>query len=163
MTEAKDIVIDVKGDFNEDFNDDFTNLPIPDEQIFLNPNFEEGTSNWVNDPTYPATITDNGDGSIHLKSDSEYGSITPQQLEGNPLVSGHYLLKASVINQTGVRRGKLSIRDTGNNWYNEYFDSMDDGVYEHDYTGNIKEIHIGADNDSTFECDFLWVSLIKLD
>ena len=127
----------------------------PTGELLYNPSFECGVYGWHFDTNYPATITDNGDGSIHLKADSNYGSVVP---DNQIFPIDDYVLEIEVANVVG--NGKMSIRNQHNNWFNlEYFTT--DGTYTVEYNGNIKDIHSGASNDTTFECDFLSYSLMK--
>ena len=120
-------------------------------QLFDNSNFDCGTDNWHSDPTYPATITDNGDGTIHLDGDTEYGSIIP---DNDSFPDGSYTITVNATDIVGV--GKVSIRDGGGTWHSQ---TLLDGVNEYLYTGVIDTVNIGADNDVTFECNFDFVGL----
>jgi len=120
-------------------------------QLFDNSSFDCGTENWAFDAGYPSTITDNGDGSIHLKGDTEYGSIVPTKAT-HP--DGSYNITISVSGIVGV--GKVSIRDTVGIWHSQ---TLIDGTNIYPYTGDIDTVNIGADNDVTFECDFQFVGL----
>jgi hypothetical protein len=125
----------------------------PREELLFNYSFDCGLNGWGNDPNYPATLTDNGDGSIHIKANSNYGSVVP---DNQIFPTETYVLEIEVANVVG--NGKMSIRNQANTWFNlEYFTV--DGTYTVEYTGNIKDIHCGASNDATFECDFLSYSL----
>ena len=120
-------------------------------QLFDNSSFNCGVENWTSDPTYPATITDNGDGSIHLQSDTEYGSIIPTR-DTHPDES--YDITIAVRNVTGA--GKVSIRDGGGTWHSQ---TLVDGTNTYPYVGVVDTVNIGADNDVTFECDFDFVGM----
>jgi hypothetical protein len=127
--------------------------PRPEGELLYNWTFDCGLSGWHYDTNYPATLTDNGDGSIHIVSNSNYGSVVPDK---QVFPTETYILEIEVANVVG--NGKMSIRNQNNQWHNiKYFDTA--GVYAVEYTGNIKDIHCGASNDSTFQCDFLSYSL----
>jgi hypothetical protein len=129
------------------------NCPQLEGELLYNASFDCGVSGWHFDPNYPATITDNGDGSVHIVTNSNYGSVVPNK-QIFPIAD--YVLTIEVANVVG--NGKMSIRNQHNNWFNlKYFDT--DGVYTTDYSGNIKDIHCGASNDNSFNCDFLSYSL----
>jgi hypothetical protein len=61
----------------------------------------------------------------------------------------------------GTTWGKISIQKPNDTWDTVEFGSMDDGVYTNTYSGTIKEIHVGANGDDTFEADFDYISLTK--
>jgi len=131
------------------------NCEKPAGELLDNFDFNCGTIGWTHDANYPATITDNGDGSVHLKADSDYGSLVPMN---DVLPSADYVIEVSVRNVSG--NGKISIRNTANQWHNlEYYDA--DGVYSATYTGDIKDIHVGAADDTNFEADYDYISLKK--
>jgi hypothetical protein len=70
--------------------------------------------------------------------------------------NGTYTLEISVRNVVGS--GKASVRQGNNAWTNLFtFDS--DGTYSGTYTGEIRDINVGANGDTTFEADFDYVSL----
>ena len=122
-------------------------------ELLYNTNFYCGLSGWHFDPNYTAELTDNGNGSIHLKATSNYGSVVP---DNQNYPNDTYILKIEVANVQG--NGKMSIRNTANTWFNLlYFTTP--GTYSVEYTGSIKDIHCGASNDTDFECDFLSYSL----
>ena len=125
----------------------------PQGELLYNYTFDCGLKGWHFDSNYPATLTDNGDGSIHIVANSNYGSVVPNN---QVFPSETYVLEIEVQNVSG--NGKMSIRNQANQWHNlEYFTG--DGIYTVEYTGNIKDIHCGADNDANFSCDFLSYSL----
>jgi len=111
---------------------------------------------WGHDAKYPATVTDNGDGSIHLKSDSDFGSVVPARAL---FPRKKWIIKCEVENIVG--NGKISYRNQAGVWFNNQFTT--DGVHEFAFENTIKEIHIGADSDPTFECDFKFISLREND
>jgi hypothetical protein len=122
-------------------------------ELLYNFLFNCGVAGLHFDPNYTAVLTDNGDGSIHLRTTSKYGSVVPDD-QNYP--NNTYILKIEVANVQG--NGKMSIRNTANQWHNMlYFTTP--GTYAVTYTGSIKDIHCGASNDSNFECDFLSYSL----
>ena len=122
-------------------------------QLFDNSDFACGTDRWgSNEEFYPATITDNGDGSIHLKSDTDYGSVIPYN-RVHP--DDSYTLTIVVRNMAG--NGKASIRNTGGTWNSV---TLVDGTNTIPYTGDVDTINIGADNDASFECDFDFIGMV---
>ena len=125
----------------------------PDGELLNNWTFDCGLRSWGHDPNFPATVTDNGDGSIHLYANDRYGSVVPDKQN---FPNDTYVLTIEVANVVG--NGKMSIRNTQNTWFNlETFTA--DGTYSVEYTGDIKNIHCGADNNAGFESDFLSYSL----
>jgi hypothetical protein len=132
-------------------------FPDPDSGEFLiNWDFNCGKYGWGHSPAYPATITDNGDGSLHLKADSNYGSLVPHS---QTFDSANWLLECKVRNIAG--NGKLSLRRPNNVWINSPIYTTD-GVYSLAFSGAIKEIHVGAANDATYEADYDYISLKKV-
>jgi len=129
--------------------------PLEGSELLYNHSFKCGLLSWGHDPAYNAELTDNGDGSIHLKTLSNYGSVVPDY-DVFPVAT--YVLEIEVINVVG--NGKMSIRNSANTWFNMLYFTTD-GKYFVEYTGSIKDIHCGASNDSSFECDFLSYSLKK--
>ena len=125
----------------------------PAGQLLKNFSFDCGTKYWGFSPLYPAIITNNGDGSLHLKADSEWGSLVP---EIEVFTSSDYILECKVRNVVGT--GKMSIRKTDDTWVNSP-DITSDGIYTFEYTGNIKEIHCGANSDQNYEADYDYISL----
>ena len=124
-------------------------------ELLYNYSFDCGVKGWHFDPNYTAVITDNGNGSIHLRTTSNYGSVVP---DNQNYPHDTYVLTIDVANVVGG--GKMSIRNTANTWFNlETFNA--DGTYSVEYSGDIKDIHCGADNDTSFQCDFLKYSLMK--
>jgi hypothetical protein len=131
----------------------WTSEPYTPIELLCNSEFDFGLNGWHFDPKYTAELTDNGDGSIHLKTTSNYGSVVPN---GQQFPNDSYVLEIEVANVSG--NGKMSIRDTANNWHNlKYFTAA--GRYSVVFTGGINDIHCGASNDANFECDFLSYSL----
>jgi len=129
----------------------------PDSGEFLpNWDFNCGLFQWGFDPTYPATLTDNGDGSVHLKTDSDFGSLVPAN---DNFGAASWVLKCKVRNIVGT--GKMSIRRLNGTWVNsaEY---TADGEYTMNYSGAIQEIHVGAANDPSYEADYDYISLRKV-
>jgi hypothetical protein len=142
--------------FNFGFFGSKVSCPSPDGELLFNWTFDCGVSGWHFDPNFPAVITDNDDGSIHLRATTRYGSVVPDK-QRFPVDT--YVLTIEVANVSG--NGKMSIRNQANQWFNlETFNA--DGTYTVEYTGNIKDIHCGADNNTGFECDFLSYSLKKV-
>jgi hypothetical protein len=132
--------------------------PKPPGEIFYNNEFDCGTDGWTFNPNYNAEITDNGDGTVHLKALSKYGSIVPKYY---PKESGTWIIEVSVKNQSSAngKWGKISIRNPQNQWDTVEFGSMDDGIYTNEYSGVIADINIGANNDTSYECDFEYISM----
>ena len=128
--------------------------PKPANEMLTNYTFNCGLYCWGFAPAYPATLTDNGDGTVHLKTNSNYGSLVP---DSAVFPAGNYTIAIRVLNVVG--KGKISIRSSNMAWHNltEY---TADGVYTETYSGDIVEIHVGAANDSSFEADYNYISLI---
>jgi hypothetical protein len=148
-----------KDEFGEEWFDAdgciWASAPYTPIELLCNPEFDFGLYGWHFDPKYTAELTDNGDGSIHLKSTSNYGSVVPN---GQQFPNDTYTLVIKVANVSG--NGKMSIRDTANNWHNlKYFTTA--GIYRITFTLGINDIHCGASNDANFECDFLSYSMKK--
>jgi hypothetical protein len=128
----------------------------PDSGEFIpNWSFDCGLYKWGFDPTYPAILTDNGDGSVHLKTDSNFGSLVP---DDDTFPNGDWVLECKVRNVVG--NGKLSIRRPNGTWVTNTLYTTD-GTYHSNYSGIIAEIHVGADGDPTFEADYDYISLRK--
>jgi hypothetical protein len=128
----------------------------PAGEYLENWTFDCGVQSWGNAPSYPATITDNGDGSVHLKADSNYGSLVPNH---QTFDAADWLLSCKVRNVSGT--GKMSLRRPNNSWVNSPAYSTD-GEYSMTFSGAIKEIHVGAFNDAAYEADYEYISLRKL-
>ena len=127
-------------------------------QILDNSAFNCGVDGWgSNEEFYPATITDNGNGSVHLRSDTDYGSIIPLQVLNGPLPVGDYELTIIVGNITGA--SKASIRNTGGTWASV---TIVDGTNVIPYTGDIDTINVGADNDAAHEADYYFYGLKEI-
>jgi len=127
--------------------------PRPPGELLYNWTFDCGVSGWGFDPAYPATLTDNGDGSVHLKTDSNFGSLVPTDgtYPGNT-----YIIEVSIRNQIG--NGKISFRRPNGTWVST--PTLGDGVHQSDvFTGEVREIHVGADGDNTYEADYDYISL----
>jgi len=123
-------------------------------ELLYNYSFDCGIKGWGFDPSYPATITDNGDGSLHLKTNSNFGSLVPNK---DDFGNSNYILECEVKNIIG--NGKMSIRDSGGAWHN--FSFTTNGIHTFFYDGDIREIHCGADGDTTYEADYEYISLRK--
>jgi hypothetical protein len=129
----------------------------PDSGEFLaNWSFNCGTYGWGFSPAYPATITDNGDGSLHLVTNSNYGSLVPNN---QAFEDASWVLKCKVRNVSGT--GKMSLRRPNNVWVNSDPYTAD-GEYSMTFTGAIKEIHVGAFNDAAYTADYDYISLRKV-
>jgi len=132
------------------------NCPKPVGEYLLNHSFDCGTLGWGFDPNYPATITDNGDGSVHLSVQSEWGSLVPND---PPSDSADWICEIEIANQSGT--GKISFRRPNGTWENTVTNS--NGVHTATYSGIISELHVGADTDENYEADYLYISLRKAD
>jgi hypothetical protein len=124
-------------------------------EYLYNWTFDCGVDGWGFSPAYPATITDNEDGSLHLKSDSNYGSLVPNE---QAYEDADWVLTCKVRNIVGT--GKLSLRRPNNTWVNSA-PYTTDGEYSLEFSGAIKEIHVGAFNDATYQADYEYISLRK--
>ena len=131
--------------------------PQPPGEFLYNWTFDCGDLKWGFDSNYPAIITDNGDGSLHLQSTSNFGSLVP---EIGVFPSDNYIISCKIRNISGT--GKMSIRRTNNSWHNSP-DITTDGIHSYEYSGDIKEIHVGAQADDTYEADYEYISLRKND
>jgi hypothetical protein len=122
-------------------------------ELLINSSFDCGLIGWGYNSSYPATLTDNGDGSVDLKSESAYGSLVP---DFDVFPAATYTIKIKVRNVSG--KGKISYRKGNNQWATVVtYDT--DGEYEATFTSDIKDINVGANNDSTFEADYEYISL----
>jgi len=126
----------------------------PFGEYLFNWNFNCRLMHWGTASNYPATITDLGGGIVHLKTNSQYGSIVPDAV---PSDAAEWILEVSIFNIIG--NAKMSIRRPNNTWINHQIPG--DGVHQMLYSGTIKEIHIGASNDTTMEADYDYYSLRK--
>jgi hypothetical protein len=125
-------------------------------ELLRNYTFDCGLNHFSYDPNYPATLTYTTPGEVHLVTNSSYGSVVPTLQEIFP--SDDYTIRCKVKDVSG--NGKMSIRNSANTWFNvKLYDT--DGIYEADYTGNIKDIHIGASNDENSSATYEWISLRK--
>ena len=84
--------------FNHGFFGSKISCPKPAGELLYNWSFDCGTSGWHFDPNYPAIITDNGDGSIHIVANSNYGSVVPNK-QIFPI--DEYVLEIEVANVVG--------------------------------------------------------------
>jgi len=127
----------------------------PVGEYLYNYTFDCGTLGWDFDPAYPATITDNGDGSLHLKADSPFGSLVPDK---GTFDAADWVIEVEIVNQVGS--GKISFRRPNGTWVST--PTLGDGVHQSNpFSGAIAEIHVGADGDDTYEADYLYISLKK--
>ena len=125
----------------------------PPGEMLYNWTFDCGTDGWHNDPLYPGTITDNGDGSVHLQANDEWASLVPDK-QSYP--SDSYVVEVKFRNQVG--NGKISFRRPNGLWVNT--PTVGDGVHQSNpFSGAISEIHVGADGDPTYEADYEYISL----
>jgi hypothetical protein len=129
--------------------------PKPIGEYLSNHTFDCGTLGWDFDPAYTAEITDNGDGSVHLKTTSDFGSLVPDKL---PTESAEWVCEVKFRNQVG--NGKISFRKPNNVWVST--PTIGDGVHSATYNGIIKELHVGADGDNTYEADYEYISIKKV-
>jgi len=127
----------------------------PIGEYLFNSSFECGLLGWDFDPAYPATITDNGDGSLHLKTASPFGSLVPDK---ETFDAAEWVIEVKFRNQVG--NGKISFRRPNNTWVST--PTIGDGVHQSNpFSGAIAEIHVGADGDDTYEADYEYISLRK--
>ena len=125
----------------------------PSGELLFNYSFDCGLQGWGFDETYPATLSDNGDGSVHLQADSNFGSLVPNN-ESFP--NNTYVIEVKFRNQVGD--GKISFRRPNGTWVST--PTLGDGIHQSDvFTGEIREIHVGADGDDTYEADYEYISL----
>jgi hypothetical protein len=117
--------------------------------------FDCGLEHFGFDPAYPATLTTPVDGEIHIKSNSNYGSIVPKWVP-NTNDGREYIVRVKVKNISGD--GKLSLR-VNNSWKNPVVFNGVDGIYEQTFTGTLNTINTGANYDPSFEADFEFLSL----
>ena len=128
----------------------------PGEYLY-NSSFDCGLLGWGFDQTYPAILTDNGDGSVHLKTDSNFGSLVPNN---ETFEAADWVIEVKFRNQIG--NGKISFRRPNNSWVST--PTIGDGVHQSNpFSGAIAEIHVGADGDPTYEADYEYISLRKAD
>jgi hypothetical protein len=132
----------------------------PEGEYLMNSQFDCGTFMWTHNPQYNATLTDNGDGSIHLLANTQFGSVVPARI---PTEDANWVIEVKVRNQTGTKGGKISIQRPNNRWDTVVFGSVADGIYRNEYSGVIKTIDIGANNEVGFEMDVDYYSLRKVD
>ena len=122
------------------------------DEFLDNAQFTCGIAYWGHAPIYPAEISDNGDGTVHLKTLSEWGSLVP----GNDsFPNGSWIIEVEILNQVG--NGKISFRKPNGQWVST--PTIGDGVHTATYTGEIREIHVGADSDPNYEADYNYISL----
>ena len=127
----------------------------PAGQYLDNWTFDCGMKYWGFDSAYPATITDNEDGSLHLKTDSNFGSLVP---DNETFEAANWVIEVKFRNQVG--NGKISFRRPNNTWVST--PTIGDGVHQSNpFSGAIAEIHVGADGDDTYEADYEYISLRK--
>ena len=69
--------------------------PRPDDEYLFNYSFDCGKLGWNYELIYPAVITDNGDGSLHLKTDSDFGSLVPNTI---PHDNQSWIIEVSIRN-----------------------------------------------------------------
>ncbi len=123
----------------------------PQREYLTNWTFDCGLHNWTFDPTYPAELIDNQNGSVTVISQSKYGSIVPEDI---PTDDKEWILQCNVAEIQGS--AKMSIR-IGGVWTNHPFNSIGNHLMRK--TGVIDEIHIGANNDTNANLTLLDISL----
>ena len=133
----------------------------PEDELLRNPSFDCGLAYWGYHPTFPAELTNNNNGSIHIKALNNYSSLEPiDTITGNGFPSGEYILKVEVANIVG--NGKVSFKT--NDWSGNFPLANGTNIIAFDSNGrDITRLAIGANNDVTFEADILSVSLKKTD
>jgi hypothetical protein len=150
------------GSYSDRYSKWVKDTPMSQSDCFVDPEsgeflanwtFDCGLYNWNFDPAYPAILTDNEDGSVHLKTDSNFGSLVP---DGSPFPAASWVIEVVVRNVIG--NGKMSFRRLNGTWVSTPFTT--DGTHRSNpFSGGISEIHCGADGDPTFEADFDSISL----
>ena len=129
------------------------NCSKPAGELLNNYTFDCGLLSWGFADIYPAILTDNKDGSVHLKTDSNWGSLVP---DDGTYPANDYVIEVSIRNQTG--NGKISFRRPNGTWVST--PTIGDGIHQSAvFSGEIKEIHVGADDDTTYEADYDYISL----
>ena len=125
----------------------------PNGELLNNWSFGCGLLSWGFADIYPAILTDNGDGSVHLKTDSNWGSLVP---DDGTYPANDYIIEVKFRNQIG--NGKISFRRPNGTWVST--PTVGDGVHQSAvFSGEIREIHVGADDDTTYEADYEYISL----
>ena len=126
----------------------------PDYERLENYEFDCGLKGWGFDPKYPAILTYENAGEAHLRTDSNFGSLVPNNL---PTESEEWVCEVKFKNQNGD--GKISFRKPNNVWVST--PTLGDGVHRATYTGVISELHVGANGDANYEADYEYISLRK--
>jgi len=127
--------------------------PTPPGEFLLNWSFDCGLSRWQDDPSYPADITDNGDGSIHISAIDQWGSLQPK---AHTFPAGDYTVRIGVSSISG--NGKFSYR-VGTTWHTHSPLVLGENIFSFTASGKINNFVVGADADTSFECDVMYVSL----
>jgi hypothetical protein len=128
--------------------------PKPDGQLLYNWDFRCGRAGWAYRKAYDTEITANSDWSIHFKAKSIYSSLVPVHDEIFP--ADTYIYEFEAKNVSG--NGRVVIQDSTDQWHT-LLTYTTDGYYKVEYTGDIKQLVTGANNDDTFEADYYFVSL----
>ena len=109
-------------------------------ELLYNYTFDCGLKGWHFDPNYPATLTDNGNGSIHIDSIANYASVVPNR---QAFSGAYYTLIIEVANVVG--NGKMSIKKENGQW-TTIAEFTTDGIHRAEYTGIINDINCGANH-----------------
>ena len=112
-----------------------------------NPFFDYGTLRWKQSGSHTSDLTDNHDGTVHIKALSNYGGISPE-IENYP--RGDYVIGYKCDNV--ISSGKLAWYD-GSNWHNEPVFNSDIDTTVLAIDTKVELLTINANNNTTFECD----------
>ncbi len=129
----------------------------PEFELLYNHDFDCGLTLW-NDNPYDAVLTDNGDGSIHIKAVEPYGCICPVEM---PDLSKNVTYRVTINVRNIVGNGVISIH-TDAGWQYYTFNTDEQHIFDFSSSSTIIELAVGADNDTNFECDLDYISLKKL-
>jgi len=130
---------------------DYCDTPLG--EFLYNWSFDCGLDGWQGDPSYPADVTDNGDGSIHIKAIDQWGSVQPL---GLPFQAGDYTVRIGVSSMTG--NGKFSYR-IGSIWHTHSPLELGENIFSFTANGEINNFVVGADADTSFEADVMYISM----
>ena len=125
----------------------------PQGEFLNNWTFSCGLKGWQEDPNYPATITDNGDGSVHIEAIDQWGSLQPIS---HSFPAGDYTVRIGVANMTG--NGKFSYR-IGSTWHTHSPLTPGENIFSFTASDEINNFVVGADADTNFVADIMYVSL----
>ena len=126
---------------------------LPPGEFLENWSFDCGLNYWVSDPNYEAILTDNEDGSIHIKAISQWGSVTPIN---TPFEAGDYTVRIGMANIVG--NGKFSYRVNGT-WHTHSPLVNGENIFSFTANDTITDFVVGADDDTSFEADPQYISL----